>query len=112
MPCERYRVRLRDNLGMYQLCDDIFVAYVMQTDRDKCPYSAIEADLDFYQVRPPGSVRDFSAIFIWIGYFKHDNIRHVQRQAHHLALLLERGELDSTDLFDEEKNWNPADIVC
>lgn len=95
--------------SLWQVCDDIFIAFLMQQDAEKMPTALVLAEIDWFGLTRPKLQADFWALEAW-SYGKEASrwscVFAAQRQAHHLALALDVvpswpfQEMTLEDIFD------------
>lgn len=100
----------RDNTDsaafLWQLVDDIFIAWLMQQNADEFTADAVWQELDFYGVPRPAVCTQLEGFSHWqqnkssLGT-QQRHMKAAQRQAHHLAIVLElpvlRSRMQATD---------------
>mmetsp|Transcript_111275 Transcript_111275/g.197051 ORF Transcript_111275/g.197051 Transcript_111275/m.197051 type:complete len:538 (-) Transcript_111275:132-1745(-) len=78
---------------LWQVVDDIFIAWLVQEDPSKMPAEAVMQELDYFGITRPVVRTNLEGLRSWhVSKQASSRLKHVrpaQRQAHHLALLLE-----------------------
>jgi hypothetical protein len=102
---------------LWQVIDDTFIAWVVQSNSSLLTAEAVWQELEFYGVPRPAVHINLEALRAW-HQSKHKpgsrdrHIRSAQRQAHHLAVLLEKPALRAQmRITDEEIMELARDIV-
>jgi len=99
---------------LWQVIDDLFIAWIVQQDPILYPAEQVWQELEFYGVPRPAVRNNLEGLAAWqqskfrVGTHK----RPAQRQAHHLAILLELPKLrDEMSDTDEEILETARDVV-
>jgi hypothetical protein len=94
--------------SLSQLLDDIYIAWLAQQDPAEVPAELIFDEFAHFQIRPPVVRSRLDALRQWVAAQKAPSTqerftRAAQRQAHHLALLLEMPSLRARWLYSPEE---------
>jgi hypothetical protein len=78
---------------LWQIVDDMFIAWIVQQDPIQVPAEKVWKELDFYGVPLPAVKTNLAGLIAWCRApnpgSKTPHVRAAQRQAHHLAVILE-----------------------